>query len=86
VCAVYHKKERQLWVANLGDSRCVLARQEHGGRVKGEALSLDHKPWDEEERKRIELAGCRVTQGRINGIAFSFSFADALSHQHVAAR
>jgi protein phosphatase 2C family protein 2/3 len=67
VCAVYHKKERQLWVANLGDSRCVLARQEHGGRVKGEALSLDHKPWDEEERKRIELAGCRVTQGRING-------------------
>ena len=52
-----------LYVANAGDSRCVLSR-------KGRAipLSADHKPEDEPERSRIERAGGVVTgDGRVNG-------------------
>jgi serine/threonine protein phosphatase PrpC len=68
VCAAFHKEERELWVANLGDSRCVLARHDQGGpKVVAEPLSSDHKPWVEGEIQRIERAGCRVTEGRING-------------------
>jgi serine/threonine protein phosphatase PrpC len=70
VCAAFHKEERELWVANLGDSRCVLARHDQGGpKVVAEPLSSDHKPWVEGEIQRIERAGCRVTEGRINGTA-----------------
>jgi len=43
---------KKLYVANAGDSRCVLAR---GG--KAVPLSYDHKPDNEEEKKRIEKAG-----------------------------
>ncbi|KAK0174817.1 hypothetical protein PV327_010544 [Microctonus hyperodae] len=56
-------KGNDLYVANAGDSRCVLCRD-------GEALelSLDHKPEDEPEMKRIVKAGGKVTiDGRVNG-------------------
>lgn len=43
---------KKLYVANAGDSRCVLARA-----GKAVALSFDHKPDNEEEKKRIEAAG-----------------------------
>lgn len=52
-----------MYVANAGDSRCVLCRD-------GEAveLSLDHKPEDEPEMMRIIRAGGKVTgDGRVNG-------------------
>jgi len=61
VVAVLHGLE--LYVANAGDSRCVVCR-------KGEALdmSIDHKPEDENEIKRIEKAGGRISgDGRVNG-------------------
>ena len=59
--AVLHKD--QLYVANAGDSRCVLCRN-----GKAVDLSVDHKPEDEVERKRIENAGGRITKdGRVNG-------------------
>ena len=52
-----------LYVANAGDSRCVLSRQ---GRAI--PLSADHKPEDEPEKARIERAGGVVTaDGRVNG-------------------
>lgn len=56
-------QDKEVYVANAGDSRCVLCR-------KGNAidLSFDHKPEDEPERKRIEAAGGKVTaDGRVNG-------------------
>lgn len=56
-------KNNELFVANAGDSRCVVCRD-------GTALemSLDHKPEDELEHKRITNAGGRVTlDGRVNG-------------------
>lgn len=53
---------KKLYVANAGDSRCVLSRA-------GEAvpLSFDHKPENEEERERIEKAGSVITDGRVDG-------------------
>ncbi|XP_044013950.1 probable protein phosphatase CG10417 [Aphidius gifuensis] len=61
VVALLHGEN--LYVANAGDSRCVLCRD-----GKALELSLDHKPTDTEERKRIYKAGGVVTwQGRING-------------------
>uniref|UniRef100_H2YEF5 protein-serine/threonine phosphatase n=1 Tax=Ciona savignyi TaxID=51511 RepID=H2YEF5_CIOSA len=53
-----------LYVANAGDSRCVLCRKD------GKALDMsnDHKPEDEIELKRITRAGGHVNiQGRVNG-------------------
>ncbi|KAG7209101.1 hypothetical protein KM043_015247 [Ampulex compressa] len=56
-------KDNELYVANAGDSRCVLCRD-------GQALelSLDHKPEDKPEMDRIIKAGGKVTtDGRVNG-------------------
>jgi serine/threonine protein phosphatase PrpC len=49
-------------VANTGDSRCVLC-------VDGDAvdMSVDHKPDNEEEKKRIEQAKGFVEECRVNG-------------------
>ncbi|XP_078044579.1 protein phosphatase 1G [Augochlora pura] len=56
-------KGSELYVANAGDSRCVLCRD--GQAVE---LSLDHKPEDEPEMERIVKAGGKVTaDGRVNG-------------------
>ena len=54
---------KQLYVANAGDSRCVVCR---GG--KAVDMSIDHKPEDEVEQTRINNAGGKVTfDGRVNG-------------------
>ncbi|XP_016962343.1 probable protein phosphatase CG10417 [Drosophila biarmipes] len=54
---------RDLYVANAGDSRCVISR--NGRAIE---MSLDHKPEDDEEASRIIRAGGRVTlDGRVNG-------------------
>lgn len=56
-------KGKDLYVANAGDSRCVLCRD--GQAVE---LSLDHKPEDQPEMDRIVKAGGKVTMdGRVNG-------------------
>ena len=51
-----------LYVANAGDSRCVLGR---AGRAI--EMSIDHKPDMEEERNRITAAGGYIVDGRVNG-------------------
>ena len=56
--------DQTLTVANAGDCRSVLCRE--GGIT--EALSFDHKPTNEVEKKRIIESGGFVNQfGRVNG-------------------
>lgn len=53
----------ELYVANAGDSRCILCRD-----GKAIEMSFDHKPEDDIERERIINAGGKVTNdGRVNG-------------------
>jgi protein phosphatase 1G len=60
-----------LYVANSGDSRSVLCRQNglEDGKPKYENfdMSVDHKPDNTEEKRRIEKAGGFVSDGRVNG-------------------
>ena len=59
---------RDLYVANAGDSRCIVCRN-----GKAVEMSFDHKPEDEPERQRINNAGGRVTQdGRVNGGTYNY--------------
>jgi len=60
-CAAVITKE-QVYVANVGDSRCVLSK-------KGLAvdLSVDHKPNTPREKARIEAAGLDIEDGRVKG-------------------
>ena len=51
-----------IFVANCGDSRAILVT-DNGAK----AMSEDHKPYNEEETKRIEAAGGTVTMKRVNG-------------------
>ena len=44
--------DRDLYVANVGDSRCVI-----GSRGKAINMSVDHKPDRVDERRRIESLG-----------------------------
>lgn len=61
VILVDHLNNR-LTVANAGDSRCVLGRS--GNAIP---LSFDHKPDNEEEKRRIEKAGSSIIEGRVDG-------------------
>ncbi|KOS21583.1 Protein phosphatase 2C -like protein 3 [Escovopsis weberi] len=63
---------KRLYVANAGDSRCVIG-------IKGRAkpLSQDHKPQLESEKNRITAAGGFVDFGRVNGnLALSRAIGD----------
>ena len=58
--------------ANVGDCRAIMSRN-------GEAvlLSKDHKPYQPEEKKRIQEANGHVELDRVNGrLAVSRSFGD----------
>jgi len=55
------KVDDMLYVANIGDSRCVLARKSQNGEfLEAVPLSTDHKPDVPTERARILAAGGRV--------------------------
>lgn len=57
VFGVYNKK--RLYVANIGDSRCVMARTHKKG-AKAIELSEDQKPENPQEKARILAKGGRV--------------------------
>lgn len=66
-------ENKKLYVANAGDSRCVVCRD-----GKAIDMSYDHKPEDDIERERVEKAGGQVTSdGRINnGLNLSRAIGD----------
>lgn len=53
---------KKLYIANAGDSRCVM-----GVAGRTVALSFDHKPDNDEEKRRIEKAGSVILEGRVDG-------------------
>merc|ERR1719278_1371032 len=59
----------ELFVANAGDSRCVVCRD-----GKAIEMSFDHKPEDTPERERIENAGGKVTPDGREGKAIEMSY------------
>ncbi|TFJ80616.1 hypothetical protein NSK_008042 [Nannochloropsis salina CCMP1776] len=63
---------REIYTANVGDSRAVLCHQ-----GKGVRLTYDHKAEDKGEQARIEAAGGFVLRSRVLGIlAVTRSFGD----------
>jgi len=72
VCALVQHSSRRLWVANVGDSRCVLSTKD-----EAKALSLDHKPERPDEQERIRKAGGFVIHNRVmGGLAVSRAIGD----------
>eukprot|EP01041_Mallomonas_annulata_P003093 gene3093-6067_t len=70
--AIVDGRKNEFIIANIGDSGCVLCRG-------GKAISLlpMHRPSDKEEKIRIESAGGKVMNNRVNGIlAISRAFGD----------
>jgi len=65
--------------ANIGDSRTVLAQKQSDGSYSVFACTQDHKPTNDEERKRIEEAGGFVQMSRVDGqLALSRAFGDRM--------
>lgn len=54
--ALHQKVENKLYVAHVGDSRCVLGRHSQNG-ITAVDLTIDHKPNNEAERRRILESG-----------------------------
>jgi len=64
--------------ANIGDSRTVLALKQNDS-FTIVPCTYDHKPTNEEERKRIEEAGGFVQMSRVDGqLALSRAFGDRM--------
>ncbi len=61
-CFLFFPKENILLQGNVGDSRAIASVN---GNV--EILSVDHKPNNDDERKRITAAGGWVEFNRVNG-------------------
>jgi serine/threonine protein phosphatase PrpC len=69
---LFNKDTNEIVVSNVGDAACFIKRD-------GVAITMTdaHKPSSETEKKRIENAGMRVVNDRINSvIAVSRSFGD----------
>jgi serine/threonine protein phosphatase PrpC len=65
--------------ANIGDSRTVLAQKQDDGSFLSVPCTFDHKPTNEEERRRIEEAGGYVQMSRVDGqLALSRAFGDRM--------
>jgi len=61
-CCLVFQLGNKLIISNVGDSRAIMVKN---GEVK--PISLDQKPTDEEEKKRIEKNGGEVRQLEENG-------------------
>jgi len=64
------KRGRQLLIANVGDSRAVLARAATDGRHVAHDLSIDQKPDAPAERARIEGGGGQVHPSIVPGAGY----------------
>lgn len=67
VCVFVDKVSSTLHIANIGDSRAVLARHQYGKMV-AMPLTVDHKPDSPDEKHRIELSYGYVSPYMMNGV------------------
>lgn len=67
VVAMCMRKGQDVYVANVGDTRAVLASEE-GGRVRGKALTQDHTPALPGEKERIYARGGEVAPAMYPGV------------------
>jgi len=79
-----------LVVSNAGDSRAVISRRTRDGDCsEAEALTCDHKPGREDERKRIEKLGGSVTDysriSRVGPLAVSRAIGDGFMKKLMSA-
>lgn len=58
-CVAMLIRGNDIWVANVGDSRAVMARRVED-QIEGIPLTRDHKPNEPDERARIRAAGGRI--------------------------
>ena len=56
-CVTVYRTGNTLYVANCGDSRCVMAVEGTDGTLTAKNLSRDHKPDDPDEMARIKQWG-----------------------------
>ena len=50
----------KLYTANVGDSRAIICSASRTEKIKGKAITRDHKPSEPDEARRIEQAGGRI--------------------------
>mmetsp|Transcript_10708 Transcript_10708/g.16227 ORF Transcript_10708/g.16227 Transcript_10708/m.16227 type:complete len:1008 (-) Transcript_10708:197-3220(-) len=61
-------KGDKLYVANVGDSRAIIARQNDDGKLRSHPLSVDQTPFRKDERERLKKQGARImTLDQIEG-------------------
>lgn len=56
-----------LYVANVGDSKCVLAKNSSKGKLVGKEMNKEATPDKKEEKERILNAGGHIKRGRVEG-------------------
>ena len=93
--AVYRPQSQTLWVAHVGDSRCVLGiRDNPTGKFKGVEITADHKPDIPHEHDRIVSSGGSVIKPPMDfnhrvyvkgqkypGLAMSRALGDLVGHR-----
>jgi serine/threonine protein phosphatase PrpC len=61
-------KGGMLYVANVGDSRAIIARKNGEGKLRSHPLSIDQTPFRKDERERLKKQGARImTLDQIEG-------------------
>jgi serine/threonine protein phosphatase PrpC len=68
-CVAASLRGTSLWIANVGDSRAVLATLKPNGTLSAKSLSRDHKPDDADERNRIIKCGGYVSDPPAPGLS-----------------
>jgi serine/threonine protein phosphatase PrpC len=85
-CCVFHNTvKNHLWIANIGDSRAVICDKYN----RAIQLTVDHKPNDPKEKKRIENENGKIYHDgytwRVGTLSLSRSFGD-FDSPHIIAK
>lgn len=55
--------KKTVYIASVGDSQCIISANK-----SQRVFSVEHKPNHPDERRRIEAAGGKVKNNRVNGL------------------